>query len=214
MYLFVMLVALVSCSIMYVCFEIISKKATAQLKRKYLKALMTKDQYWYDSHSWLEGLPSQVNNHLRQVELAAGKTMAFTLYSIGYSLWSLFLSLYMAYFITAILLGAFVYLGVVGALQSDLISKFYKIESDAYLESGALAEQALDWIKTVKAFGQENLESQQYWDSVERSKAKFNSYRIKLSVVEAMVNSLSYAMSIFGLFISGLLIYNDVKSIS
>lgn len=66
----------------YMCFSLIGKKILSELKWRYLKAILSQDQEWFDSKD-LDSLPTEVNANLCEVEGSTGRVLSFLIFSAG-----------------------------------------------------------------------------------------------------------------------------------
>lgn len=66
----------------YACLHLVGQKVTYEYRWRYMKALLTKDSYWFDEQN-LEEIPGIVNTNLSEIESSSGKTLGNIIYSIS-----------------------------------------------------------------------------------------------------------------------------------
>jgi ABC-type multidrug transport system fused ATPase/permease subunit len=64
----------------YCSFSLVGAKVNYELKYRYLKSILTKDEEWYESQN-VSQLPTQVFTNLTEAENASGVTVSFIIVS-------------------------------------------------------------------------------------------------------------------------------------
>jgi ATP-binding cassette subfamily B (MDR/TAP) protein 1 len=136
---------------------------------RYIQAILRQDNQWFDSQN-PDAIPTTVHKNLREIEVSSGRTIAFILFSLG-TLFSGFAITFQAGAVFACTaFGVLVYVMFLGSFVEFAFGKCNSVAEDAYLHSGASAEESLNAIKVVKAFGQEVKEKKRF-DSHLQAKA-------------------------------------------
>lgn len=98
-------------------------------------------------------------------------------------------------------------------IQDKLLAKS-KIETEkSFLQSGANAEQALNCIKVVKAFGQEDSEYRKFKKHLEQGKKDTRYYSWIYGISNGVLETTYYFGPAFALFIGGILLTSGVSFI-
>ena len=63
----------------------VAQKLSYELKWRYLKAVLTQNEAWYEQIN-VEELPSRINFNISEIENAAGKELGIMVYGIGAAL--------------------------------------------------------------------------------------------------------------------------------
>lgn len=139
-------------------FSIISHKVLHEFKNNFLHVLLIQEQEWYDEQD-IERQSSEFNSYINDIENATDfRTSAFICLSFSASIISIVILYWFAPIYATCLLVSIPIIIFIGHLQSHTFHKKVSEETNSYLASSADAEQALNSIKIVKAFGQENYE--------------------------------------------------------
>ena len=122
-----------------------------------MKAVLTQEQEWYDNIN-VEELPTQLNTNLAEIEAGTGIKLATVFYTFGIAFGATSLCFYFGYLLALPMMIIWVIIFGIGGLEMTLSLKGENQEKEAYVKSGAQAEQSFSAIKIVKAFGQEKYE--------------------------------------------------------
>ena len=187
----------------------IGTKIVTELKWRYLKAVLSQETEWFDSQN-VEELPSEIHANMKEVQGAAGRTIAFIAHSTGIMITGFFICFSSGRLLGLCFLGVMMYMMAAGGLQDGILQRGAAKNEVAFKQSGAQAEQALNAIKVVKAFGQEKYECEKF-------DAKIND-RMKKNKKRAFLYGLSFGLAESGfyfqpamyLFIGGMFVSNGV----
>ena len=192
-------------------FYIVGFRLAYEFKWRYIKAILQQDVEWYESQDTNE-IPSKYNTHIADVEASSGRNVALMIFGVG----CLFSGILWSFLAGAVLACCFllciVYTWILGVIQTLIIEKKTKNEELVFHKSGADAEQALNHIKIVKAFGRENYESEKYKNHLETNKDELNKYSMLYGFSFGIVESLRYMFSFYGLLIGGVFIIVQVSA--
>ena len=150
-------IQLISTSIFFFCFWVVGNKVAYEFKWKYLRALLLQDKQWYDSVQ-VEKLPTEFHYNIESIEDAAGKAWAISVYGLGSLTSGLILLFAYGYLFALFNLPLLIFIFSVFFYQIGIINKADKRERKEFEMSGNEAEQAINAIKVVKAYGQESSE--------------------------------------------------------
>lgn len=195
--------------IYYLCFINIGKKISYELKRRYLRAILMQEPEWFDKRT-VEEIPTEVNTNIAIVEESSGKTIASIVYCLSIFFWSLGVCFYSGPVLACCFLGTIPYTWTVGGYQEYLLQRAIKDEEIAYSKSGTDAEEALNAIKIVKAFGQENQELDKFESHLKASERTTKSYAWYYGISFGLTESLTYFLSAVFLLLGGFFITEQV----
>ena len=150
-------IQLISTSIFFFCFYIVGNKVAYEFKWRYLRSLLLQDKQWYDSVQ-VEKLPTEFHYNIESIEDAAGKAWAISIYGLGSLASGLVVLFAYGYMFGVFNLPLILFSIAVFFYQISIINKAEKREREEFEMSGNEAEQAINAIKVVKAYGQESSE--------------------------------------------------------
>lgn len=178
---------------------------------RYIQAILRQDNEWFDGQN-PDTIPTTVHKNLREVEVSSGRTIAFLLFSLG-TLCSGFAITFAAGAVFACtLFGILVYIIFLGTFIEFAFGKCNSVAEDAYLQSGASAEESLNAIKVVKAFGQEVREKKRF-DSHLQAKAKtIYSLSFLYGLGFACLETLGYVSVIYPMLVGGFFVTEAVHN--
>ena len=154
---FISILQFVSSATFFFCFYIVGYKLVYEFKWRYLRALLLQDKQWYDTVQ-VEKLPTEFHYNLETIQDAAGKSMGIIIYGIGCCVSGIFLFTIYAYLFELCTLPLIIFSIMVFLYQISIISKAEKREKEEFEKGGNDAEQAINAIRVVKAYGQESSE--------------------------------------------------------
>ena len=144
----------------------VSEKVGFSFRHKYLEAVLRQETAWFDSNNFQE-LPTKMSAETEAVQKATGETFSMTVNAIFTGLIGLIIAFIIGWKLAFILLALFpVIMWAVFTMIMSLRNGF-KNQAAAYSRSGAYAEQALNSIKVVSAFGQEEIERDNFVASLD-----------------------------------------------
>jgi ATP-binding cassette subfamily B (MDR/TAP) protein 1 len=188
--------------IFFTFWSIIAEKVGYEFKYRYLQAVLRQEAAWYDEKETLE-LPSKISQECAKIQKATGEKFIMIYYGIGTSCGG---------FISAFAVGwkyAFAALGTMPILILGLcfltvgIKLGYAKSVKSYAKSGAYAEQALNNMKVVAAFGQEKREIDNYVKHLDEAKRQSQIGRFIIVFSLAIMNFLIFFAYAYGLFVGG-----------
>eukprot|EP00347_Sterkiella_histriomuscorum_P022139 403331544 len=145
----------------YVQLVILSERIGKKTRVAYLKAILSQDIAWFDSINATE-LSSRLSIECQAIQKSLGEKMGALLLSIGMSISGMFLAFFRGWLMSLILLGAFPFVIILLSFTGKAMQKGFKANLQSYGQSAGYAEQALNAIKVVQAFGQEKTEMKNY----------------------------------------------------
>ena len=101
----------------------------------------------------------------------------------------------------------------VGFFQVSAMAKGEENDQEAFAKSGSEAEQALNAIKIVKAFGQESHEVEKFEKHLEITEEKAGSQAWIFGISKGIFESTLYFIPFYGLLLGGLFVFHDVSNL-
>jgi ATP-binding cassette subfamily B multidrug efflux pump len=172
---------------------------------KYLESVLNQESAWFDEIN-SETLTTKMSTEIKCIQMAISEKFAmmikaFGMIGVGFGLgfiigWKFaFVALAMApiYFVSLMLMGKYMKAGVIKNLQ-------------AFNLSGAFAQQALNAIKLVAAFGREQEEHDSFIHHLEAIKAESIKNQFKASFTFALWNGINLMSYAYGFYFGGLFV--------
>ena len=181
---------------------------------KYLSAVLKQDITWFDQND-AQSLPSKISKESTAIQLATGEKfanilMAFSMsisgYVIGFTLgWKYAFAALATFPFTTLIIYVFILV-----LQSS-----YKAGQEAFKMSSTYAEQALNAMKVVVAFGQERKEIERFEKYLEKARSVGTKGHLYSAIGYALNNGAMLLVFAYGMFIGAVFVhysvYNDTK---
>jgi ABC-type multidrug transport system fused ATPase/permease subunit len=146
---------------------------------------------WYEAQNISE-LPTEFHSNLAEIASSTGRTTAFIIYSISSLITGVGVAFMVGTVFTFAVLICIPYTLLVGGFQNYIIGKETVEDEKVFKKSGASAEQALNSIKVVKAFGRENYETGIYKNHLKENKNSVNSYSLKYGFAFGFLETIRY----------------------
>ena len=177
---------------------------------RYIRAVLRQDTAWYDKQN-VEGIPTIIHKNLREVEVASGRTVAFILYSLGCVMSGAGITFGAGWIFWFTLFGILVYCIALGAFIETSFAKWQAIGEEAYLKGGIQAEESLNAIKVVKAFGQEDKCTRDFDSHLEKKHDKIMGMAWLYGSAFGALETLSYVSISYPLLIGAFFISEEVS---
>jgi|LauGreDrversion4_2_1035121.scaffolds.fasta_scaffold141052_1 ABC-type multidrug transport system fused ATPase/permease subunit len=140
---------------------IMSERVGRKTRVAYLKAILQQDISWFDENNATE-LPSRLTRECATITKALGEKMGQIILSFAMCVSGLSFAFIRGYWMSLILLFAFPALMIASLLIGSVVASGFGQNLKSYGQSAGYAEQALNAIKVVHAFGQEVTEAENY----------------------------------------------------
>lgn len=185
-------------------------KIAYEVKWRYMKALLSQDEEWYDQINCNE-LPSEINSNVAEIRGAIGKIIVWWLYSVGHAVGSIIVSFYWGVVLSVPMMIIWIYIIIVGGFQGYTLTQGEVKDEQTFQQSGSEAEQALNSIKVVKAFGQENYEVQRFEKHLLKTDYLMTKYSWYFGISRGLFESSLYFIPAYSLLLGGLFIVSSVS---
>jgi ATP-binding cassette, subfamily B (MDR/TAP), member 1 len=132
---------------------IVSVKTGFYYRMAYLKAILRQEPAWFESFDILE-LPSRVSKECNMIQAAASEKIALIFQSLAMSLAGFTIAFFLGWKFALICLAIFPFFAIGLVMMGILMKAGTSAQVKAFNKAGAYAEQALNLMKIVVAFGQ------------------------------------------------------------
>jgi len=141
--------------------SLVAERAGARLRANYLQALLEKDASWFDMRSAAE-LPSRMASDTQNVQDASGTHAGSLVAHFAKFLVGIGVAMNRGWELTLVLLITMPLFVFMGSLTGRATVRAMRSNAERYAVAAAVAEQALQMIRTVVAFGGEDREVERY----------------------------------------------------
>lgn len=197
--------------ISFVSFSLVGSKTNYEIKWRYLKALLTKDAEWYECRN-VNQLPSEVYTNLSEAQNATGVGISFILLSIATMITGIATMFYCSVLLGLVNMIVVPYILICGGSQKIILSKLDQKRNEAFLKSGADAEQALSSIKVIKAFGQEQHETRKFEKHLQNDAKELDRVSILYGLSLGLIDSVVIVGRSYSLLMGAIFTINEVFS--
>lgn len=180
----------------------ISEKVGYEFKYRYLHAILKQEAAWFDEKDSQE-LPSKISAECDKIQKATGEKFIMVYNSLATSLGGFITAFVIGWKYAFAALGTFPFLVVGACIMGTGIKLGYNKSQAAYAKSGGFAEQTLNNIKVVVAFGQEKREIKNYVGHLDEAKKQGQVGKVIIAGSIAIFNFLIFASYAYGLFVGG-----------
>ncbi|CAI2367048.1 unnamed protein product [Moneuplotes crassus] len=189
--------------------RIIAEKVGYEFKYRYLKSILQQESAWYDEKDPLE-LPSKISSECDKIEAASGEKFVMILNSMSQSLGGFAVAFTIGWKFTFAALGTFPFILFGIAIMACGIKVGYAKSVAAYAKSSSYAEQALNNIKVVSAFGQEKREIENYVSHLDEARRQGRVGKAIMAFSMGTFNLLMYLAYSLGLYFAGLFVHYKI----
>ena len=164
-----------------------------------MSALLSKDIGWFDMHSPAE-LPSRLQDNIVKIQTAISYKAGLFIMNMSMFLCGYVIAAIRGWQVFLIILSVVPLIAGASAFMGKSLAKHSRLASDFYAKAGAIAEEALNAIRTVVAFNGAEYETSRYSVACEQAKKggiKGNTASaISLGIVMGSI-FLTYAMAFY-----------------
>lgn len=131
--------------------------------------------HWFDSVDTNQ-LPTQFYYNVGEVEHAAGKAMTVVIHAVTAFIATIIMSFVIGYLFALCLLIFVVVIIVIEFFKGKLNVKIENFDAEMFKRSGSEAEQTLNAVKIVKAYGQETNEINKFKSNLSKYDQEFRRF--------------------------------------
>mmetsp|Transcript_10621 Transcript_10621/g.17848 ORF Transcript_10621/g.17848 Transcript_10621/m.17848 type:complete len:339 (+) Transcript_10621:8-1024(+) len=193
----------------YAFLLIFSERVAKRTRIAYLRAILKQEAAWFDLKNYQE-LSSRISKEILAIQKALGEKFGTLLFALAMCCSGLFFAAFRGWKFTLVVFCGTLTLGISTSLQVKVVQSGYEAQLKAYGQSAGYAEQALNAIKIVLSFGQQEREVmnyQKHLDGVRKTAMKTH-YTNSLAV--AFFLSSIFGVYSYSFFFGTVFIYNDV----
>jgi ATP-binding cassette, subfamily B (MDR/TAP), member 1 len=136
----------------FTCLVIASERIGMKTRVRYLESILKQEIAWFDKINTSE-LSQRLGNECQSIQRAVGEKIGTIIMAFAMSVSGLFFSFFKGWFFSAILLAYFPLMLFASVFIGIAFSRGFSENMRAYGQSAGYAEQALNAIKVVFAFG-------------------------------------------------------------
>ena len=152
------------------CSMVAAERQGVKLRTAYFRALLRQDAGYYDTHRTGEVAARMAEDILVLLE-GIGEKMTGALSFMAMFCMSIALGFYRGPDLSGVVMAFVPAIAILGAVFAMGLSKWQKLEQDAYAAAGAAAAEAISSIRTVAAYGGERTETRRYATFLRRAEA-------------------------------------------
>lgn len=146
-----------------------SERVATRTRAKYVEAILRQDCSWFDTSNPSE-LSARVGKEILAIQKALGEKMGTIILAFAMTFAGLAFAFSKGWSFSLVLLAAFPFLGVTTSLTTKVMQSGFQENMKAYGQSAGYADQALNAIRVVVAYGQEMKEVHNYGKYLNRAK--------------------------------------------
>lgn len=203
-------VIFISSSIFNILFTLIGQKLSYEFKWRYLKALMTKDSAWYDSKD-VNKLCAEIFIDCDSIQNGIGYPLGFFIFNVGASIAGIIVSFYISVYLCVLYSLIIPYVFFMASREVKAVKERDKNTDEAYAESGANLEQALNSIKIVKAYGQEKYEVNKFTTNLRNKELERSKSSWKLEIYMGLIDTAYNFGRIYSVIVGAAIILLNVS---
>ncbi|CAI2366845.1 unnamed protein product [Moneuplotes crassus] len=182
--------------------SIISEKVGYQFRYRYLRAVLQQESAWYDEKDPLE-LPTKISDECAKIQAGCGEKLVMIFNSMAQAIGGFIVAFIIGWKYSLAALGIFPLMFCGITFLGVGIKKGYMKCALSYAKSSSFAEQALNSIKVVSAFGQEKREIENYVRHLDEAKKQGQVGKAIIGFSFGILNFCLFASYAYGLFVGG-----------
>ncbi|XP_037094848.1 ATP-dependent translocase ABCB1-like [Pollicipes pollicipes] len=149
-------------SLTYVfCLYYTASDQACRIKQLFLRSALRQDMSWYDTKQ-MGDFTTRVTDDLKKIEDGIGEKNGMMVGFVMLFVLGMGLAFYNGWKLTLVVSSFTPVMVVSGALLAKLQASYAQKEADAYSQAGSVAEEVIGAIRTVKAFGGEQSDTQRF----------------------------------------------------
>ncbi|RZF44771.1 hypothetical protein LSTR_LSTR000723 [Laodelphax striatellus] len=185
-YFYIGVVVLFSSFIQTACWEYSAERQVQRLHRIFFSQILRQDISWYETNN--EGdLTSKLSDDLERIREGIGTKFSMIVQTLATFISGLGIGLYVNWKLTTAIISIGPILIGLGGYMAKQASNAAAREQMKYAKAGGIAEQTLNAIRTVTAFGGEGIEVERYVKALEEGRKEAMSKYVKFSFGVALI---------------------------
>ena len=197
--------------VMYSFLLLFSEKVVKKTRTKYLESILKQDSSWFDTINPSE-LSARLSKESAAMSKALGEKMGTIILAYSMTIAGLTFSLSKGWSYSLAVMAAFPFMMLSTAFMGKVMAQGSQETMKAYGQSAGYADQALNAIRVVAAFGQEEKEVRNYHKYLNRARTAGIKTHFKSSLSMAMFFASIFSTYAYSFYIGSVWIYNGIQN--
>nr|AOQ25828.1 ABC transporter B family member 1 [Moneuplotes crassus] len=199
-------------SYLYLAFFGMVSEYTGMIYRvKYLESVLKQDISWFENND-PQSLASKISKEASAIQIATGEKAANIFFAFTMLIAGAVVSFTMGWKFAFVTVALFPLLFLVLYFMILVLQMGFKKQEQAFKASSTLAEQALNSIKVVQAYGQEEKEDERFCEPLEEARKSGIKYHYISSLAYGMNNGIFMLIFALALFFGALFVTEGIKN--
>jgi len=178
---------------------------------KYVESVLRQDISWFEDND-PQSLASKISKEASAIQVATGEKAANIFFAFTMLIAGAVISFTLGWKFALVTLALFPLLFLVMSFMMVVLQMGFKKQEKAFKKSSTLAEQALNSIKIVQAYGQESKEDERFCEPLEEARKSGIKYHFITSLAYGMNNGIFMLIFAFALFFGALFVTEGVTN--
>ena len=197
--------------IFFTFWVIVSENVGYNFRTHYLEAILNQETAWFDTSNPQE-LSSKLSAQCASIQKATGEKFAQIIVSFATTLGGFLVAFIMGWKFAFVSLGTFPFILVTSYLLTMVMQQGYFDNLAAYSKSGGYAEQALNAIRIVAAYGQESRELDNYCKHLDTARTAGLKTFAKSAASYALFTFVMFACYSYNFYFGGIFVRDNVQN--
>jgi ATP-binding cassette subfamily B (MDR/TAP) protein 1 len=197
--------------IMYSLLLLFSERVVKKTRTKYLEAILRQDSSWFDTVNPSE-LSARLSKECQSMQKALGEKMGTIILAFAMTVAGLAFAFTKGWSFSLVLLAVFPFLGFTTSLMAKVMAQGSQETMKAYGQSAGYADQALNAIRVVVAYGQEEKEVKNYSKYLHRARTAGIRTHFKGSMAMAMFFASIFGTYAYSFYLGSVWIYKGFQN--
>ena len=196
--------------IYFVFLVIMAERIAKKTRVAYLRSILKQDIAWFDSSINITELSSRLSKECQSIQTALGEKMGQVQITFSMSFAGFFFAFFRGWWMSLILLFVFPVMFIMTGFLMKAMKSGFSENLKAYGQSAGYAEQALNAIRVVQAFGQERIEVRNYERHLNRARETGVRTHLKSALALASFMFVIFGYYAYGFYTGSYLITGEV----
>jgi ATP-binding cassette, subfamily B (MDR/TAP), member 1 len=197
--------------VMYSFLLLFSERVVKKTRVKYLEAILRQESAWFDTINPSE-LSARLSKESAAMQRALGEKMGTIILAFAMCVAGLTFAFTKGWSFSLVLLAVFPFLGITTSLMAKVQASGSQATMKAYGQSAGYADQALNAIRVVVAYGQEEKEVKNYAKYLMRAKIAGVKTHCKSAFTMAIFFASIFGTYAYAFYLGSVWIYYDFKN--
>ncbi|KAE9552641.1 hypothetical protein FO519_004154 [Halicephalobus sp. NKZ332] len=173
------------------CFYTLSERMCYEMKKHLFESLLNQDQEWFDKNE-VGGITQLMSGGIEKIRQGTSDKIVFIIRASAHLVSSIVLAFYFSFELTLTMLVLAPFMAVSFQLCQKTLTSQTKKESAAYSVCGGIANEVLNFIKTVLSFNAQVFEIKRYSESLKKAQKVGFRKALVVSIFVAINEALHY----------------------